>query len=117
MSDIVVTIPASQMKRIEEEEARVARGIARGETTWRFFWEMARLPKQKPKRIYFLWDGAIRAYHKVLYLQRAGESPSENTFGDGAARKNKVWMEPEIHEIGPIPMRPFRDFRYFERPL
>lgn len=111
----MVTIPAARMGAVEREEARVDRAIARAPdgrgyegAGWRYFWSMGRLPKTRPARVYFLWDGAVRAYHEVLFMEG----------GDGdyftGASSPRIWMRPEIRRIKPVPMRPFRGFRYFD---
>lgn len=122
MRDIVVTIPAARLAAVEAEEADVARRLKRGEKAgwggWQFYWEMGRLPKEKPRRIYFLWDGAVRAYHDVLDMTDAGECIMEKHTGRERDRdRAAIFMHPEIHEVEPIPMQPFRGFRYFPEPL
>ena len=69
--DIVVTIPKNRLALVEKEEQYIERAIAKGQNGWRYFWAMARLPKTLPRRIYFLWDGAVRAYHEVLFFGNA----------------------------------------------
>jgi hypothetical protein len=96
--DIVVTIPKAKQAEIEAEEADVARRLGEGETDIGYFWAMGRLPKEQPRRIYFAWEGAVRAYHEVTGM------------GDG-----KIFMRPEIHELpSPRKMESFRGFRYFK---
>lgn len=104
--DIVVTIPKDRLADVEQEEQRVQRAIDRGETGWRYFWAMGRLPKKLPRRVYFVWDGAVRAYHEVMFF---GDSQGVSIDG----RDDRIWLRPEIHEIVPIPMRGFQGFRYF----
>lgn len=102
--DIVVSIPAKKLKEIEAEEADVARRQQQGEQGLRYFWEMGRLPATQPRRIYFFWDGAVRAYHDVLEL-------SPNPSGRGG----RIYMDTAIHAIDPIPMdRGFQGYRYFD---
>ena len=118
MKDIVVTIPASRLAAVEEEEAAVFRKIKRGEKAglggWQFYWEMGRLPKELPRRIYFLWNGAVRAYHDCLSMVDADEGRFERYAGrDRDCDRAAIYMHPTIHEIEPIPMNPFRGFRYF----
>jgi inorganic pyrophosphatase-like protein/2'-5' RNA ligase superfamily protein len=97
--DIVVSIPAAKRKEIEAEEADVAAREARGEQGITYYWEMGRLPKAQPRRIYFAWDGAVRAYHDVVGMS------------DG-----RIHMATAIHDVPPVPMESFRGFRYFEAP-
>lgn len=102
--DIVVTIPKARMAVVEEEEREVAERTARGETGWAYFWEMGRVPRQTPRRMYFVWDKAVRAYHEVIEI----EPVREGVF------RRRITMRPEIHEIDPIPYRPFRGYRWFD---
>lgn len=101
--DIVVTIPASKLKDVEVEEREVAKRVERGERDINYYWSMGRLPKEQPERIYFLWDGAVRAYHNVVSMDREG---------------GRIYMQTEIHKLdAPMPMTGFRGFRYMnERP-
>ena len=69
---------------------------------------MGRLPKKKPRRVYFLWNNAVRAYHEVLFME-GGD------IGFINGNITRIWLKPEIHEITPIPMEPFRGFRYFHQ--
>lgn len=111
---IVVTIPKVRLAYVEREEARVQAAIAdcapgKGyeETGWRYFWKMGRLPKKKPTRVYFLWGGAVRAYHETLFME-GGDCGFLN------GNITRIWLRPEIYEIAPIPMKSFRGFRYFQ---
>lgn len=101
--DIVVTIPAGKVEEIEAEEADVAAREQAGETGIRYFWEMKRLPKEQPSKIYFVWNGAARAYHDVLEM-------SPNPVGKGG----RIYMSTAIHEIPPVSMSGFQGFRYFD---
>lgn len=97
--DIVVTIPRAKLREIEDEEAEVARMVADGITGVQFYWHMGRLPKEQPDRIYFVWDGAIRAYHEVLEM--------DEEIG-------RIYMDTTIHNLPePIIMQGFRGYRYF----
>ena len=125
---IVVTIPKARLAQVTAEEERVARGIERDAagkkippgkayeiTGWRYFWKMGRLPKKKPRRVYFLWDGAVRAYHKTLFME-GGDCGFFTELADAYRRSRRapcIWLRPEIHDIDPIPMKSFRGFRYF----
>lgn len=102
--DIVVTIPKARMAVVEEEERDVAERTARGETGWAYFWEMGRVPRETPRRMYFVWDKAVRAYHEVIEVERRS---------DGRVRP-RITMRPEIHEIDPIPYPSFRGYRWFD---
>lgn len=96
--DIVVTIPKSKMKSVEAEEADVARRISNGEQGLGYFWQMGMMPKEQPERIFFVWDGAVRAYHDVTGMDRSAK---------------RIYMDPTIHDLeSPIPMGGFRGFRY-----
>ncbi len=98
---IVVTIPRGKLAEVEAEEADVARRSGGGETGITYYWQMGRVPKVQPKRIYFLWDGAVRAYHDVVGM-----------------KSDCVLMSTTIHTLPtPIPMGGFRGFRYFDESL
>ncbi len=98
--DIVVTIPKTRQAEIEAEEADVARREAAGEKYITYYWEMKRLPAQYPERVYFVWDGAIRAYHRVLAMSR---------------EENRIYLSTKIHTLAvPIPMKGFQGFRYMK---
>lgn len=101
--DIVVTIPKARQDEIEAEEADVARREAAGELDISYYWEMTRLPKEEPARVYFVWDRAIRAYHHVTYMDR---------------EHGRIYMTTKINMIDqPIEMKGFQGFRYMkERP-
>jgi hypothetical protein len=95
--DIVVTIPKGKLAEVEAEEADVDRRLSSGETGITYYWAMGRLPKEQPRRIYFCWDGAVRAYHDVM--------------GMGAGR---VHMAPQVNPVDPPrPMESFRGYRYY----
>lgn len=97
--DIVVCIPKSQIENVELEEADVAKREAAGEQGISYYWKMGRLPKRCPSKIYFAWEGAVRAYHQVQSMRRD---------------EGKIFMDTKIHEIEPIPMESFRGFRYMK---
>lgn len=98
MRSIVVTIPKTKIAEVEAEEVDVARRMASGEEDIVYYWKMGRLPKERPNRIYFAWDGAVRAYHDVVMV----------AF-------DRLYMAPQIHTLKePVPMESFRGFRYFE---
>lgn len=95
---IVVTIPKGKLQEIEAEEADVALRAQQGDKNINYYWAMGRLPAEVPERIYFLWDGAIRAYHEVTGIDRAA---------------GRLYMDTAIHELrAPVPMAGFRGFRY-----
>jgi uncharacterized membrane protein (UPF0127 family) len=98
---IVVTIPESKLGEIAREEADVARREQAGEHL-NYFWSMGRLPKEQPQRVFFAWDGAVRAYHEVTAMDREA---------------GRIYMSTEIHELPhAIEMEPFRGYRYFDWP-
>lgn len=88
---IVVTIPKNRVREVEAEEAGNTAGLG-------YYWQMGRLPKETPSRIYFAWDGAVRAYHDVTGMDRDA---------------GRILMDPTIHDIDPVPMGGFRGFRYY----
>lgn len=95
--DIVVTIPASKLAEVDAEERDVARMASEGKTDVLFYWQMGRLPKEQPRRVYFVWNEAVRAYHDVAHMDR---------------EQGCIFLYTQIHEIQPIPMKGFRGFRY-----
>jgi hypothetical protein len=99
MRDIVVTIPKSKLAEVEAEEADVERRLAsgEGEDLNLYYGQMGRVPKVPIRRIYFVWNDAVRAYHEVLSV----EGP-------------RIWMKAKIHTVDPIPMKGFRGYRYYQ---
>lgn len=95
--DIVVTIPRARLDAVHAEEAEVAQRTNAGEQGIQYYWQLGRLPRVQPRRIYFVWDGAVRAYHDVTGMA-----------------DNRVYMDPTIHSVDPVPMHGFRGFRYYE---
>ena len=89
--DIVVTIPKLRLREVEAEEQANKQGLG-------YYWEMGRLPREQPRRIYFVWDDAVRAYHDVTGMDHSS---------------GRILMRPEIHHVTPIPMSGFRGFRYY----
>ena len=102
MSDIIVTIPKSRLKQVQEEEREVAEGIARGEE-WKYWWSMGSQPTKLKEgdRCYFVWHGAIRAWHKVIEIE-----PGQDN------RHCRLWLDSTIHDIVPVLMNGFQGFRY-----
>lgn len=97
-TDIVVTIPKNQVKFVEKEERDVAAREAAGEVGIIYYWRMGKLPKEKPDRIFFLWNRAIRAWHHVIRMDES---------------EGRIYMTTKIHELAnPMPMKPFMGFRY-----
>lgn len=99
MTAIVVCIPRTKQAEVEREEVDVARRIAAGERGITYYWTLSRVPRQSVERVYFLWNGSIRAYHRCLDVLR---SPP------------RAILDPQIVELPePVPMRSFRGFRYW----
>lgn len=101
---IVVTIPKSRLADVEAEERYVAQELAAGRQMY-YWWSMPRLPRRRSEvtRCYFVWGGAVRAWHAVIGWQ------------DEPHRVRKVLLDPQIHPVDPpVPMAPFRGFRYME---
>ena len=99
LRDIIVTVPKSRLAEVTAEEEDVARREAAGETDICYYWQMSRLPKECPERIYFVWNGAMRAFHEVISMARD---------------EGRIYMKTRIHDIEPVPMKGFQGFRYFE---
>ena len=120
--DVVVTIPKKRQAQVEAEEADVKRRLAAGEKPMKagereglaYFWALARKPVKLEvgDRVYFVWDGAIRAWHEVL---RFGEDLTCD-FTGRPYRGCCIVLAPEIHKMHPPLITPgFRGFRYTER--
>lgn len=104
--DIVVTIPKSRLAEVTKEEERVAAGVQKGEK-WRYYWNLPTVPKKAEvgDRCYFVWEGAIRAWHEITDIEWGWEDEPP-----------MLWMKPEIHKLRkPLSMKGFRGFRYFDR--
>jgi hypothetical protein len=98
---IVVTIPKNRINQVEAEEADVARRMEAGEKDIIYWWSIPTEPVNRVERIYFVWDGAVRAWHEIIEINH------ENGV--------RVYMKPEIHTLkDPIPMKGFQGWRYFE---
>jgi 8-oxo-dGTP pyrophosphatase MutT (NUDIX family) len=97
--DIVVCIPRSRMADVEREEAQVAATVAAGHKPPTYYWTVHRLPRVIPRRVYFCWDGAVRAYHDVV---------SAVTEPDP-----RLILDHRIHNIQPVEMGSFRGWRYW----
>lgn len=102
MTAILVTIPKSRLEAVEQEEADVAKRIANGEQGISYYWTLSSAPKNTPEQIWFLWNGAVRAYHDVISIEKGNPV--------------KLYMKPEIHMLDkPIPMKGFQGWRYFDK--
>lgn len=97
---ILVCIPKSRQKQVEQEEADVAKMVAAGQKPPTYFWTVHRLPKELPGRVYFCWDGAVRAYHDCV--------------GSVTEPDHRLLLDHEIHEVEPVPHQSFRGWRYWE---
>lgn len=109
--DIIVSIPASKLAEIEAEEAYVERLRQQGSSV-NYFWKIGRAPRRLHigDRCYFLWENAVRAWHEVVDFGYDMKCIITGTVYPGFS----VVLDSEIHEIEPIPMKPFRGFRYFD---
>ena len=107
--DIIVTIPASRLQDIIEEEKTVAAAQERGEDI-HFFWEVSRRPKDLNvgDKVYFVWDGSMRSWHEVTGFD-------EDKVCSTTGRRYKgccILLNVEENEIKPVPMAGFRGYRY-----
>jgi hypothetical protein len=114
--NVVVTIPKDRLADVEREEADIKQRMMSGESNVSYFWAMSRWPKKLSlgDRMYFVWDGAIRAYHYVTGFEN---DLTCETTGRGYVSKCCVLLDPVIHEIVPIPMKGFRGYQYFTAPV
>ena len=107
--DIIVTIPKKRLADVEREE-RITEERLRNDEKVYFFWSLNRRPKDLNigDRCYFVWNNAIRAYHKVVGFAEDQTCDTTNIYHPGLC----VMLDPEIHDIEPIPMVGFRGYRY-----
>ncbi len=111
--DIVVTIPKNKLKEVMEEESYIKSLSKEEKERYTYYWTTSRLPKEKPNRIYFVWDNAIRAFHYCTNMVDAGYDFSE-TFPPRDYTKPCFLLDTIIHEVEPIiKMKSFRGWRYF----
>jgi len=109
--NVVVTIPKKRLADIEREEADIKRRLAAGEKGVSYFWAMSRKPKelQAGDRMYFVWGGALRAYHIVTGFREVLQCETTGQKYKGCC----VLLDPVIHEVEALAMEGFRGFRYF----
>lgn len=98
--DIIVCIPASRLAQVEDEEQEVARQVAAGHKAATYYWTVHALPKMQPCRVYFVWDGAVRAYHDCVGMI---SQPSPRLLLDHC-----------IHAVRTEPVESFRGWRYYQ---
>ncbi len=112
MSDIVVTIPKNRLNQVAEEERITEARRQAGEQVY-YFWSLNRRPKDLAvgDRCYFVWANAIRAYHVVVGFAEDQTCEVTNIHHPGLC----VMLDPEIHEVEPIPHQGFRGYRYMKR--
>lgn len=133
---IVVTIPKDRLGEVEAEEREVRGILRRGESVL-YYWTLPSIPARHAeiRRVYFCWQGAIRAWHQVrgwllddervqwVNLLRY-DTRSEWTLLDPSARDAvgildgmpapAVLLDPVIHELDdPVEQRGFQGFRYW----
>jgi hypothetical protein len=110
---VVVTIPRDAQDRVEAEERELERKLATGEQDLCYFWALSRRPVKLRigERMYFLWDGAIRAWHKVIGFDSDMLCDHSRIQYNGVC----VLLDPEIHHLSVVIHKaPFRGFQYFE---
>jgi N12 class adenine-specific DNA methylase len=100
--DALAWIPRDQIAEVEQEERDVAARIAAGESedSLRFYWRVPSIPKELPRRLYFGWDDAIRAWHDV-----AG---AETVAGASGAPEHRLLLRVQVNSVEPVPARPRR---------
>ena len=90
---IVVTVPKCELGYVLQEKFTF---------TGTIYWRLPRIPAHPVERVYFVWDGAVRAWRDVLRFDLADpETPL-------------VWLTSEHHKIDPLPMPSFQGYRWFE---
>ena len=107
--NIVVTIPKKMLPQVEAEERQVAELEKQGIKS-NYFWKVGRKPKKLEigDRCYFLWDEAIRAWHRVTGFAENMTCETTGTFYGGFC----LVLDSKINEIDPIAMIGFRGFQY-----
>ena len=112
--DIVVTIPKKMLPQVEEEERQVAELEKQG-IRCRYFWKLGRRPKKTGigDKCYFVWEGAIRAWHEIIGFAEDMTCETTGIFHPGLS----VVLDSKINEIGPISTAGFRGFRYAKEGL
>ncbi len=106
--DIIVTTPKSQMKQAAEEARQC---IAQG--GGHYFRRFAFRPRIEPgDRVYYVEDGYVRGFARVVSVRTQGETWCDTTgraFPPGTyvimAAKTWLWVEP-------VPMKGFMGLRY-----
>lgn len=113
--NIVVTIPKNRQAEIEEEERQLQARLDAGEEGLSYFWSLSRRPKdlREGDRVYFIWDGAMRAFHHVTGFDEDMRCETTGRQYRGCC----VMLDPRIHEIVPIPMKGFQGYRYYTAPV
>ncbi len=89
---IVVTVPKLTQGYVLNEKFKHPGPI---------YWRLPQVPARPVDRVYFVWDGAVRAWRKVLGFE--GEY-------EGAI----VMLDSEHHTIEPLPMKSFQGYHWFE---
>lgn len=97
--DIVVCIPADRLAQVEAEEAAVAAQVAAGHKAATYYWTVHALPRMQPRRVYFVWGGAVRAWHDCVGMT---DRPDP-----------RLLLDHVIHSIQARPIDSFRGWRYF----
>lgn len=107
---IAVTVPSDRLDEVASEERELEKRLAKNPAErrqWSYWWSLPQMPaddkRPRIRRIYFAWQGAIRAWHEVLGFE----------YGPGG--KPRVQMTTTIHKVSPpVPMKGFRGFRYVD---
>lgn len=110
--NIVVTIPKNRLADVRAEEHDLELRRRAGEKDLIYFWKVSKKPAKlsKDERVYFLWDGAVRAWHKVIGFGENMTCQHTGRSYDGPC----ILLDPDVHSIKPIKMAGFRGFRYFD---
>lgn len=110
--NILVAIPNHRLEEIEAEEKDLERRLRSGEKELAYFWSLPRRPKDLEigDRVYFIWNKAIRAWHKVIGFKNDMSCNYSGRKWFGFC----VILDPTIHHIDPIPHSGFRSFRYYK---
>ncbi|GAG53555.1 unnamed protein product [marine sediment metagenome] len=119
--DIVITVPKSELKNIEQEE-KWAKGEMGDGGLVECYWQIGRKPKHlrgwselkddEEDRVYFIHDGMIVNYN--VFREFTWDAHCDVTGRDWPGL-NLLMETPSVPVTPPVPMKGFRGFRYIER--
>ena len=121
MSNIVVTVPKTRLAYVQDVKFKLQPGDFG-------FWTLSRLPRltkekweggvleyRDCERLYFVWDGAVRAWHQIMgWVDEDGTVEDGPPFYHGGQIPGPAVLFTAEHHLleSPIPMKGFQGFRY-----